>query len=58
MKSMGFDGIIAKLEDFIQQHSVLLDENNQRKILEFFGSDFNEIKKLRFKEVLGVISID
>lgn len=57
MKALGFEGVIVKLEDCMQQYPALMDKGNQCKILEILGSDFDEIEKKRVKEVLGIDSI-
>lgn len=54
MKALGFEGVIVKLEDCMQQYPALMDKGNQRKILEILGADFDEIEKKRVKEVLGI----
>ncbi len=57
MKALGFEGVIVKLEDCMQQYPALMDKGNQRKILEILGADFDEIEKKRVKEVLGIDSV-
>lgn len=57
MKALGFEGVIVKLEDCMQQYSALMDKSNQRKILEILGPDFDEIEKKRVKEILKIDSI-
>lgn len=54
MRALGFEGVIVKLGDCMQQYPALMDKDNQRKILEILGSDFDEIEKKRVKEVLGI----
>lgn len=54
MKALGFEGVIVKLEDCIQQYPALVDKANQHKSLEILGSDFDEIEKKQVKEVLGI----
>lgn len=54
MKALGFEGVIVKLEDCMQQYPALMDKGNQRKILEILGADFDEIEKKRVKEVLEI----
>lgn len=57
MKALGFEGVIVKLEDCMQQYPALMDKGNQCKILEILGSDFDEIETKRIKEVLRIDSL-
>lgn len=37
MKALGFEGVIVKLEDCMQQYPALVDKANLHKILEILG---------------------
>ncbi len=53
MKSLGFEGLIAKLEKCVQQRPALLDENHQCKIFEILFN-FGKVERMQIKEVLGI----